>query len=630
MATRPASENPFPEVLLSEVAAPAAAPTGKVRLYAKSDGLLYWKDDAGTEYPVDTGGGGGAPTTADYLVGTPQGGLSAEIVVGTTPGGELGGTWASPTVDATHSGSSHAGVISTHEAAADPHTGYVKESDSNWTDLTDGGATTLHNHGQGPTIVVAATGASAAVKAGAQYVCDGTADDVQINAALADLGATGGTVQLSAGTFTLAATVTIPDNCVLVGMGRAATTITGSGAFTGTLITLSDLYCELSDVKILGTTALTSDIVTWAVESLGNVMHHVYIDTPSGSSASIWALFIPSAYNWHIEGIYVRTYTKGIRIANTNGLFNTGNGMASDVTVLLRANSTTGVEIAGYEGTPAKTQNMIVFDRLEVRSLASSGEVGLHIKNCGRLQLDQHNNEGCATSIKIEGAIGGGNATSNVVFDTAYVDGPITLDANTYTVAFVGGRIIGTVTDSQTDPYAKARYYAGAAADGITPISEPWEVHAYDLWIGNPSPGTPGSSGVPVANRVYLTAFTVQKRVTVDTAICQIGVSSGNICLGIYNDSGTRLGTTGSTATPASGLASIAMTGSVALSPGNRYWAAIEFDNATATAFYLGGQAVLITNTRQATHVDTTFPLPSSITLGTPSANRVYGVYFLE
>jgi len=51
--------------------------------------------------------GGGAPTDADYLVGTANAGLSAEIVVGTTPGGELGGTWGSPTVDATHSGSAH-------------------------------------------------------------------------------------------------------------------------------------------------------------------------------------------------------------------------------------------------------------------------------------------------------------------------------------------------------------------------------------------------------------------------------------------------------------------------------------------------------------------------------------------
>lgn len=63
-------------------------------------------------------GGGGAPTGADYLVGTAQGGLSAEIVVGTSPGGELGGTWASPTVDATHSGSSHADVQAAAEATA--------------------------------------------------------------------------------------------------------------------------------------------------------------------------------------------------------------------------------------------------------------------------------------------------------------------------------------------------------------------------------------------------------------------------------------------------------------------------------------------------------------------------------
>ena len=43
--------------------------------------------------------GDAAPTDADYLVGTANAGLSAEIVVGTTPGGELGGTWASPTLD---------------------------------------------------------------------------------------------------------------------------------------------------------------------------------------------------------------------------------------------------------------------------------------------------------------------------------------------------------------------------------------------------------------------------------------------------------------------------------------------------------------------------------------------------
>lgn len=46
-----------------------------------------------------SGGGSGAPTDADYLVGTANGSLSAEIVVGATPGGELGGTWGSPSID---------------------------------------------------------------------------------------------------------------------------------------------------------------------------------------------------------------------------------------------------------------------------------------------------------------------------------------------------------------------------------------------------------------------------------------------------------------------------------------------------------------------------------------------------
>jgi hypothetical protein len=84
-------------------------------------GALYVDPDDGKVYrctsvgPVVfteiTAGAGGAPTGVDYLVGTASGDLSAEIVVGASPGGELGGTWASPTVDATHSGSAHSSYL---------------------------------------------------------------------------------------------------------------------------------------------------------------------------------------------------------------------------------------------------------------------------------------------------------------------------------------------------------------------------------------------------------------------------------------------------------------------------------------------------------------------------------------
>lgn len=50
-----ASDNVFPQVLFEEVATPAAAAAGQVRIYAKSDGLLYSIDDAGVETLVSGG-----------------------------------------------------------------------------------------------------------------------------------------------------------------------------------------------------------------------------------------------------------------------------------------------------------------------------------------------------------------------------------------------------------------------------------------------------------------------------------------------------------------------------------------------------------------------------------------------
>lgn len=53
----------------------------------------------GRKIEISAAGGGGAPDDADYLIGTTNGDLASAIVVGTTPGGELGNTWASPTID---------------------------------------------------------------------------------------------------------------------------------------------------------------------------------------------------------------------------------------------------------------------------------------------------------------------------------------------------------------------------------------------------------------------------------------------------------------------------------------------------------------------------------------------------
>ena len=58
-----ASDNVFPKLILSEVAAPATPASGQVKVYAKADGKVYRKDDTGAEAEL----GGGSGISADLL-----------------------------------------------------------------------------------------------------------------------------------------------------------------------------------------------------------------------------------------------------------------------------------------------------------------------------------------------------------------------------------------------------------------------------------------------------------------------------------------------------------------------------------------------------------------------------------
>lgn len=76
MAT--ASDNVFPKLILAEGSAPAAPSSGQVKLYAKADGLLYSKDDAGTESAVSGTAGGGM--THSYIGYNTVGGTVEDAV----------------------------------------------------------------------------------------------------------------------------------------------------------------------------------------------------------------------------------------------------------------------------------------------------------------------------------------------------------------------------------------------------------------------------------------------------------------------------------------------------------------------------------------------------------------------
>jgi hypothetical protein len=133
----------------------------RVSLIEGTNITLTVADDAADDeidVTIDAAAGSGAPTDADYLVGTANGSLSNEIVVGTTPGGELGGTWDTPTVDATHSGSAHHTEAHTHAS----HTG-IGTDDHHAQSHGNADHTTTGTPGDSALADAAAQGASASV-----------------------------------------------------------------------------------------------------------------------------------------------------------------------------------------------------------------------------------------------------------------------------------------------------------------------------------------------------------------------------------------------------------------------------------------------------------------------------------
>ena len=87
--------------------APSTPSSGEGVFYEKNDGKIYFKNDAGTEYDLTSGGGGsGAPTDAQYVTLATDGDLSAERVLTAGTGISLtdGGAGSTITVAATNNG----------------------------------------------------------------------------------------------------------------------------------------------------------------------------------------------------------------------------------------------------------------------------------------------------------------------------------------------------------------------------------------------------------------------------------------------------------------------------------------------------------------------------------------------
>jgi len=177
--------------------------------------------------------------------------------------------------------------------------------------------------GRGATFVVAANDASAASKAQADYLCDGTADDVEIQAAIDALPAGGGTVKLSEGTFNVADNdangfcINLIDNLELEGMGVGKTIIkavaaignkhlVGNASAGISFISIRDMTLDhngqnLGETSGVHTVRLEEVTKVWLENlEIKNSSHHGIVTVPDTPSAVNTEYFVNNVYAHNI------------------------------------------------------------------------------------------------------------------------------------------------------------------------------------------------------------------------------------------------------------------------------------------------------------------------------------------
>ncbi len=122
--------------------------------------------------------------------------------------------------------------------------------------------------GRGAARFVVGTSKAGWTSSDCDYLCDGTADQAEINAALAALPRDGGEVILLDGTYNLTGPVDMVQTGTYLRGSGYGTILTLNGG-SGTAVRLSGDHCKLSDLQCYGTIVLA--------EYMGCIVTHVWV-----------------------------------------------------------------------------------------------------------------------------------------------------------------------------------------------------------------------------------------------------------------------------------------------------------------------------------------------------------------
>lgn len=247
------------------------------------------------------------------------------------------------------------------------------------------------------TLYVAANDAPAADKTRADYLCDGTADDVEIQAAITTLkGQGGGAVLLSPGTFNIATRITIAgagdvdveQDIMLMGTGPSNTTLTLGTGQASCIEINACAKVHLHNFRIdLGTATSTAHGIsstagnaTAGYRSFWQSSFKNLTIVGDFASHTGYGLHLDSPFRSVFENIEVNGCGSGMRMYSTNNAFNPGDCVISRCFMDVIGTNGFGYKI---ESTTADgNMNQIEFIMCEAIH-SSTGGTGIYLGGTG-------------------------------------------------------------------------------------------------------------------------------------------------------------------------------------------------------------------------------------------------------
>lgn len=515
-----------------------------------------------------------------------------------------------------------------------------------------------------PWVVVAASTAPPAVRTKADYLCDGTADDVQIQAAITAakvLG--GGIVQLTGGTFNLAATLSITGNTdednaatlTLRGTGAQATTLNMANNVNGIHLTdwamanISDLGIVVSGSGkcITSAAVLSGNEVSFWHSSLRNLR----LNGGFNAANTGWGMDLAMPWRSVFENIEVEGTRNGVRLSNQGTVQNAGDNAFTRMFIEIVGTGGTGIHVS----SPSNNMNQNNWSMVELGANGSgctgilidgaSGGAsqrfwGLNIEqfqttinvavgesnvfDCNYVTGDTgdatnkmfvtgsnaYNNTFSAKWVNVASAgslkiIEDGNTTSNApnIFERIRIEnnatGTVTYSKQTNTVL----RDITTFNTGNVMPAGLLQYPLST----VNPVNFTPEDHGFLSWTSDP--GTISGAGATLANgTVYLSKLKIANRSTVvSNLIYQVTTAGTTLTaaqnlVGLYSSSGTLLATSAdqTTAMGTTGTKTAAITPQT-LAVGTYYQALLSNGAGTAVQVASGASNSSVTNAGLAT-----------------------------